>query len=461
MDMNEDDFGGLVKKEIILNEEQQVIFEQIKELCTHDKRHRMLITGYAGTGKTTLTTKFIDWFRDNSNHFYLNIAVTAPTHKAVKVLKSMGVSKNAVENVEFCTLHSILGLRPVINEDGTQSFKKDPYIKPRLGLFDLVIIDEASMIDDNLFSEIIDQNTKNCKLIFVGDSEQIPPINQTMAIPFKDGERAHYYIEKFSLTKIIRQASENPIIQITQQIRDGKFDSINREEFVKEDTNGHGVYYLNDNVSVRKELEKYFKSKEFEEDCDYCKVVAWRNSTINAFNAIIRKFLFGADAKPLIVGEKLIADKPVIEGKEVIINTNEDLTVLKIEDAEMLIELENIKYHNVVVKGDTGTNTVKIIDKEPKNLKKFNKACENLAALAKTCSDKFAKIKAWKKFYKTKETFAEVKYNYAITAHKAQGSTYTNAFVIASDICVNPNLEDRRRILYTACSRPKEKLFLL
>ena len=214
---------------------------------------------------------------------------------------------------------------------------------------------------------------------------------------------------------------------------------------------------------------KWFKSlfkkleieKEVFKDCDYCKVVAWRNSTINAFNAIIRKFLFGADAKPLIVGEKLIADKPVIEGKEVIINTNEDLTVLKIEDAEMLIELENIKYHNVVVKGDTGTNTVKIIDKEPKNLKKFNKACENLAALAKTCSDKFAKIKAWKKFYKTKETFAEVKYNYAITAHKAQGSTYTNAFVIASDICVNPNLEDRRRILYTACSRPKEKLFLL
>ena len=119
------------------------------------------------------------------------------------------------------------------------------------------------------------------------------PCIQTMAIPFKDGERAHYYIEKFSLTKIIRQASENPIIQITQQIRDGKFDSINREEFVKEDTNGHGVYFLDDNVSVRKELEKYFKSKEFEEDCDYCKVVAWRNSTINAFNAIIRKFLFG------------------------------------------------------------------------------------------------------------------------------------------------------------------------
>ena len=67
----------------------------------------------------------------------------------------------------------------------------------------------------------------------------------------------------------------------------------------------------------------------------------------------------------------------------------------------------------------------------------------------------------WKQFYLRKNAYANVKYNYAITAHKAQGSTYKYVFLINSDINKNRKVIERNRIKYTACTRPSDKLFIV
>jgi len=444
-------------KEIVLSEEQSEIFNQLKDFCKNSERNQILVSGSAGTGKSTLITKFIEWF--SGAKMFMSVVVTAPTHKAVKVLKKMSLTNQAARSVEFATLHSILGLRPVVDDDGCQVFKKDPYFQSRFVEFDLIIIDEASMIDDAMFAEIMKQNVNNSKIIFVGDSEQIPPINQVIAIPFDDAKREQYGIEKFSLTKIIRQSAENPIIKVTKTIRDGEFTSIDKKEFIKEDMDGHGVYFIEDTATIKSKLKEYFTGKQFEEDCDYCKVVAWRNVTVNTFNTIIRKFLFGNDVKNIIVGEKLIADKAIEISKGKIINTNEDMTVRRLTETYKNIEGKNIRYYDAIVSCDSGMETIKLLLQEDEE--KFKNICDKLANDAKNLPTGSERSRAWKKFYKIKETFAHVKYNYAITAHRAQGSTYLNTFVVASDIWSSGNEEERRKILYTACSRPRNKLFII
>ena len=67
----------------------------------------------------------------------------------------------------------------------------------------------------------------------------------------------------------------------------------------------------------------------------------------------------------------------------------------------------------------------------------------------------------WGKFYEAKRMFADIGYNYAITAHKSQGSTYETAFVVESDIDIQRDIENRNRIKYTAFTRPSKRLVII
>lgn len=450
-----------------LTDDQQIVFDKLIEFTEQYQKNMILVTGFAGTGKTYLTNKFIDWYRDNATGIFQNCVVTAPTHKAVKVLKKFGIkNKNNREDIVYSTLHSVLGLKPEITQDGTQVFVRDIKMKSKFALYDLIIIDEASMIDDNLFEEIMQQNVRNSKIIFVGDPQQIPPVNQDSSIPFIPEEQEKYGIGVLKLDKIIRQAEQNPIIQVSKSIREDNFERLEKGELLTEDQEGHGVYFLHKSAEGKKEiqdlLKQYFNSEEFKADSDHAKVVAWRNKTVDDFNRVIRKFMYGPDVGKIVEGEKLIADKPIFDqiAGEIIINTNEDLVV-----ESMVIDSKTVynipfKFYKIRAIGDEGEiKDIDVIHESQEIV--FQRLLTKLANTAKELPKGSKRISAWKNFYETKEMFAEVKYNYAITAHKSQGSTYTNAFVIATDINANPKDDEKRRILYTACTRPKERLFII
>lgn len=450
-----------------LTEDQQRIFDELIEFTEQYQTNMILVSGVAGTGKTFLTNEFINWYIKNGSGLFQTCAVTAPTHKAVKVLRKFAKEANKKSNnIDYSTLHSILGLKPEINHDGEQVFVKDPRMKSKFAMYDIIIIDEASMIDDMLFAEIMQQNVRNSKIVFVGDPQQIPPVNQDYAIPFIEEKQEEFGIKVLKLTKIIRQAAKNPIIQISQSVRQGEFGKINRGEFLSEDTEGHGVYFLEKSnegkIRLQGLLKEYFKAEEFEKDSDYAKVIAWRNKIVDDFNRIIRRFLYGKDAPKIVIGEKLIADKPVFDqiAGEIIINTNEDLFVTALVlDTKMIYNVP-FKYYKIDVIGDDDEHKrIDVVHESHEII--FRKMLEKLANEAKELPKGQKRINAWKNYYETKEMFAEVKYNYAITAHKSQGSTYTNAFVIATDILQNQKDDESRRILYTSCTRPKERLYII
>ena len=107
----------------------------------------------------------------------------------------------------FCTIHSALRLKRDIDPaSGVVSFKPDPYNDNiPLDKVGFLIIDEASMVNKEILS-YIEKNTKDIKVIFIGDEGQLPPVGE----PFSPVFHAEYPI--LELTEIIRQAEDNPII---------------------------------------------------------------------------------------------------------------------------------------------------------------------------------------------------------------------------------------------------------
>jgi len=218
--------------------------------------------------------------------------------------------------------------------------------------------------------------------------------------------------------------------------------------------------------SVMGLFEKYFKSFEFGIDPDHAKVIAWRNITIDKTNKIIRQILYGKNPGKIMVGEKLICNKPITDGLNIIIfNTNDEFTVEEFNVASDLFESSNgttrLNYY------DTQVMAVDIEGKEYKRHIKIlhESSMRDFTLLANALKENAKLLKgahrSWLKYYEFLREFAEVGYNYAITAHKAQGSTYRNVFIIEDDIDMNHNVYERNRIKYTAYSRPTDKLFIL
>ena len=130
----------------------------------YDKNdYKRALVGPAGTGKTFLVKALIK----NSNLSYSTIGLSAPTHKACRILNE----SISIPNVKINTLQSDLGLR--VNFD-VEKFNIDnppfdPKGKIKIGNFRLYIIDESSMINRDLllFLEKI-CNTNKCKILFIG-----------------------------------------------------------------------------------------------------------------------------------------------------------------------------------------------------------------------------------------------------------------------------------------------------
>lgn len=455
-----------------LNFGQAVCFKTMVEFIQQDTGNEMLLLkGYAGTGKTYLITKLLDYyFQTRPNQ---QIAMTAPTNKAVKILsRSSQITK---ECVTFATIHSLLGLREQITENGDQIFIQANTDTPNICNFKLLIVDEVSMLPDDLFLKI-SQYAKNLKIIFAGDSAQIPPVMKHDCIPFCEPE--NYNIKTIELTEIMRQKSGNPIIETSFLIREYLNSHHLPIERVTKLNDGKGVVHINNNNEDERNgfikiLETYFTSEDFKINSDYAKVISWTNKSVNQMNRLIRQMIFKNEidksllALPkVMIGEKLIANKPIIImdkkiGKQILFSTNDEFEVISYEiltDKRFFFYYKTI-VEEVLINGKKVRKTINILheDSEPEYNKKLNEIKNN--AMRET--DLVRKKSEWRYYYDFQSEYANVGYNYAISAHKAQGSTYQNVFVLEDDIDQNKKAVERNRIKYTACTRPTDKLFLI
>ncbi len=457
----------------ILNEDQKKAFEELKNyICEKDNDSIYVLKGWAGTGKTfcvSLLVRFVLEVIQPNNKWY-KIAVTGPTNKSVRVIKKTTGIIN--DRVTFQTVHSLLGLKERITQDGKQEFVNSGDFRPQIEITKLLIIDEVSMLDDDLFHKILNYREK-IKVICMGDPAQIPPVGRPDCIPFRPELSEMYGIKTIELKTIMRQKMDNPIIEISTKIREElENNRIEIDNSTKVGKSGEGVEFLNLNRSEVRDsfssiLSNYFNSENFKKDPEFAKVIAWRNKTVSTMNDLVRKIIYGDESKnsKILKGEKIIANNPIIDGTTIIFSTNDEFTVesFKIKTDKVRIDeiSENISYYETLVSfiDDEEKNIVKCIDILHEDTQEdFNRIAN---ALKQKAVEKNGKEKSWIKYYEFLRRYADVSYAYSITAHKSQGSTYVNAFVLEDDIDVNVNVVERNRIKYTAFTRSSNKLYVL
>lgn len=475
-----------------LNPEQQIAHNRTVEYVTSVAEGLpkiVLITGFAGTGKTFCINRIVETLMgwSNKQQSYskkLTVAASAPTHKAVRVMR-----KNAElgEKVAYFTIHSLLGLKmDADKKTGKKIFvpSKNPE-DGKISNYNVVIIDEVSMLGKDLWEAILEAMEEyGFKLILLGDIAQIPPVNEKDSPVLLDA--GQYGVEVLQLTQSMRQAGDNPILDYATCIREtykSSFQPPNRFEKLHE---GKGIQVLTAmNVKeVDQILEDMFCSDRFKVDADYMKVIAWTNRTVDQFNNKIRRMLYavpeGMMALPMLVnGEKLVIDEryviPGTQGK--FLATNEEVEVVSYDVVKKAIQYKtwtpmgyvtktlNPQIYNTIIRyrSDRGVwvnATVHIVHESSQfEVKAMLEEIVKSALQAPFHTGERSEM--WRHKFQIEGLFCQVKYNYAVTCHKSQGSTYENCMLIEWDIRPNPNLEEKNRITYVGVTRARNILYIV
>lgn len=454
-----------VKKEIQLNESQSIVLQGLIDWSHTIGKENLFATlkGSAGTGKTTITKEFIDKCK-----FKYGIVVSAPTHKAKKVIER-------ATNLKSFTIQKLLGLRPNTDlDDFNINFPQfDSGAESEIQYYKMLIIDESSMLNTDLFELICKEASRyNVKVLFIGDELQLPPVNEIASKAITD------ISIMFNLTVIVRQKDTNPLADLLIALRNDILNSTNTFEQLLIETpnnineNEEGYLSLNP-TEFQIKMREEFNSQSYRDNKDYCKYTAWTNSSIAGSNKAIRGYLTESQEilvkDDVLMGYKTITD--MYEGT--FITNSEEYIVDKVEKHinNFMIDGYNVvlKYWDYEANAFIQTRTLFIVN--PTDYINFMKQHNDILEKATKW-----KGKAWKDYYNFKNynllisdildkngkllVKKDIDYGYGITVHKTQGSTYENIFVNIKNIRGNKNIIERKKLIYVAMSRCTKKAYI-
>lgn len=349
----------------------------------------MVLTGGPGTGKTTTVKSIVHLFEQLG----LKVLLAAPTGRAAKRL-SEATEKQA------STIHRLLGFVP------GQGFTKNEKNKLRA---DVVIVDEVSMIDLLLMNALLKALPLSCRLILVGDADQLPAIGAGNVL--QDIIRS-MAVSVVRLEEIFRQAKTSLIVVNAHRINKGEFPYLPRWEIADKYTDKKDFYFLNELDSTKaeqiivnlccREIPEKFGFDPFK-DIQIISPLYRGYAGVNRLNSILQKIL-----NP----ERAFLSRGQI--------------VFKIGDKVM--QLKN-NYEKEVFNGDIGKIT------------RINKK-EDIIEV------EFPE----KRVIYQGQDINQITLAYAISVHKSQGTEYP---VILMPLFTSHYLMLQRNLLYTALTRAK------
>ncbi len=410
-----------------LTPDQQDAEALIEEWFFHHGTQIFVLCGYAGTGKTFLidhTVRKLGLVAGKSAVF------VAPTGKAASVLLRSGTPAGTVHSLIYTREEDI-----EVDENGeivserflrfVRKEKIDPEIK-------LIVVDETSMVSDEVLRDLLSYGVK---CLFSGDPAQLPPVG---------GSNTLLSMPCVTLTQIVRQEKDNPIVRIASMARAGKL--------LPFGSYGDNVEILPKNSLTPQQRRRLFLEAD--------QIIVGTNRTRENLNREIRSYLgISASAVLPVEGEKLICtlnnwSKTLDErGEFHLVNGIIGVCRNVKEGEDGLASLD--------FKADFLSHTVEDLpfDTGVFETGKYyhgygDKACY-LQNGALVHENNFEMLKRFK--IKREDTVCRFEFAYAVTCHKAQGSEYD--FVVVFD--ESRIFDDGARWLYTAITRAKKKLVIL
>ena len=462
--MLKDHIKNQIKKELIYEPTrgQEQLINMLSEfsLPMSDKKI-LLLKGYAGTGKTTLISAFINAMAKFKQKLYL----ITPTGRAAKVL-------SAYSGKMAFTIHKKI-YRQTSSKDGLGRFSLDKNLHKNT----IFIVDEASMIsnrgDGSAFGSgrLLDDLIKyvfegeNCRLIFIGDTAQLPPVNSNLspALDVKELETYGYNIDSIELTEVIRQAQDSGILFNATEIRN--LITEKKEFLPKIKIEGFpDVKRINGEELIDLIGESYDK-KGIENTI----IVTRSNKRANIFNQGIRNQILWKEDE-ISVGDIIMIVKnnyfwmPENEYTDFIAN-GDIAEIVRIEKYEEMYEQRYVNltlrfadYDDMEIDAKVFLNTL--------SLETASMGIEAGKELFYKIAEDYAHIKPKSKMYKAvKEdkylNALQIKFAYAVTCHKAQGGQWKNVFIDHGYITEEMINVEFLRWLYTAFTRAEETLYLV
>lgn len=401
-----EDFEKFFKEKNILLDEMQLLF--IKKSIENGVS---ILTGGPGTGKTTTINGIIQFFGAKN----LKISLAAPTGRAAKRMSE-------TTGYEAKTIHRLLEVNGVVDDKDGSSHGEFLRNEENPLETDVVIVDEMSMVDISLFNSLLKAISLNCRLVMVGDIDQLPSVGP--------GNVLHDIIasEKFStvkLEKIFRQAMESDIVKNAHKVNNG--------EKIKLDNKSSDFFFIEESDAMHitariwrllsQKLPKYVDAKT----SDIQVITPMKKGNLGTYklNEDLQRAL---NPKAINKKEYELPNGKILREHDKVMQNKNDYKLDWIIKGMYDIPIETGKG---VFNGDIG---------EVIEIDKLNKKVEVLYDENRYVKYEFTDLD-------------EIELAYAITIHKSQGSEYPAVVIPILDV---PRLLSNRNLLYTAITRAKK-----
>ena len=404
--------------DIELSEKQKEAIESIND------NNVCIITGGPGTGKTTIIKAIIELYKKHG----MKPVLCAPTGRAAKRMTE-------TTGEEAKTLHRLLELTGI--SDDTDNFNTDLLVTPIDG--DIIIVDEASMIDMFLMNYLVKAIYKGTKLVLVGDTDQLPSVGPGSILKdIIDSNQVH----TITLNQIFRQAAKSKIIVNAHRVNEGenfiggkiKKTQIDEEQIDLLDD----FFYINETnqekiqqtiISLCKGRLKLYGDYDFFNNIQIITPTKKGKLGTKELNVLLQNELnpVEEDKKERDFGEIKFREQ------DRVMQTKNNYNILWEKENEREFKKE---LGNGIFNGELGT--IERINKEEKTVKvRFDDG--KVATYDNTDLD-------------------QLEHAYAITVHKSQGSEFDVVILVASQSA--PMLLTRN-LIYTAMTRAKKLLIII
>ena len=373
-----------------------------------------ILSGGPGTGKTTTINMMIRYFEAEG----LDIFLAAPTGRAAKRMTE-------ATGFEARTIHRMLELNSALSDEDTKKVRFERNEENPLEA-DVIIIDEMSMVDIQLFQALLKAVAPGTRLVLVGDVNQLPSVGPGQVLRDLIASRCFPMVE---LKKIFRQAEESDIIVNAHRINRGEqiaLDNKSKDFFLLE-RNDINVIYKHMIQLIQEKMPRYVKATPF----DIQVLTPMRKGPLGCetLNGILQRYLNPADGRKR---EHMSGDRIYREGDK----------VMQIKNNYQL-EWEIVSRYGIPVERGAGV---------------FNGDMGRILEIQEAASCLVVENAEQKRVTYPFSLREELELSYAVTIHKSQGSEYP---AVLMPLLGGPRMLFNRNLLYTAITRAKSCVTIL